>query len=258
MRDEQSGSSGRGIFATVRDYLKKARNLWGDVSRMLAPRRDRGPIDSVSALCDFVSTRSAFIAQKTLYGYLKTRMGTRYPSVFEDNVFSTSIKLATQHVFAACLSDLTIFAVAKATEGHSMDDGERVKFAQRCYEAGMAANAEAAPIQFAPRDCIHAFAARLRDTDWGFGALRRENFTRSPAALVHWAPIAPELKDHDEQIVHNSIRFAWREIRVDFDSRLEAESILTDWSIQTGLTQAKASDEQSTLNEQNDVSKSAG
>ncbi len=240
----------------VREYLGKARNLWRDVSRLLVPRRDRGPIDGVTVLCDFVSTRSAFIAQKTLYGYLKTRMGTRYPTVFEDKVFSNSIKLATQHVFAACLSDLTIFAVANATHGHSMADEERAKLAQRCYEAALAANAETAPLQFAPRDCIEAFSSRLRDTDWGFGALRRENFTRSPAALVRWAPIAPELKSHDEQIVFNSIRFAWREVRVDFSDRLDADAVMTDWGIQTGLTQHKAADPPRALSRPDDVSKS--
>ncbi len=224
----------KGAVRSVLTIYESARKLWRDVAVMLVPRRYKGPIDSLATLCQFVSTRSAYIAQKTLYGYLKTRMGTRYPSVFEDNVFSTSIKLATHHVFAACLSDLTIYAVAKATLDQSMDDDERCRFAQRCYEAGMSANADTAPIQFAPQDCIQAFARRLRDTDWGFGALRRENFTRSPAALVHWAPIAPELKEHDEQIVYNSIRFAWREVRVDFDSRLDAESVVTDWSIQTG------------------------
>ncbi|EIM73317.1 hypothetical protein A33O_16150 [Nitratireductor aquibiodomus RA22] len=40
-------------------------------------------------------------------------MGTRYPSMFEDDVFIGSINIAKLHVFAACLSDLTIHAVAK-------------------------------------------------------------------------------------------------------------------------------------------------
>ena len=76
----------------------------GEFAARFGTRRDKGPIDSPEKLNQFVATRSAFIAQKTLYGYLKTRMGTSYPRMFEDDVFVSSINIAKMHVFSACLS----------------------------------------------------------------------------------------------------------------------------------------------------------
>ena len=190
-----------------------SRSFWREFLGSLSLRRDNGPIDSVAGLNHFVATRSAFIAQKTLYGYLKTRMGTRYPLMFDDDVFVHSINIAKMHVFAACLSDLTVFAIAQALRDVRVHDDSRRVAALRCYDAGIAANTGEAPNEFSPESAIEAFSSRLDETDWHNGALHWENFTRSPDALVKWAPIAPELKQYDVEIVQNSIRYAWRDIR---------------------------------------------
>lgn len=212
--------------------LETAGTFWREVAGRIGLRQDRGPIDSVSALFRFVSTRAALVAQKTLYGYVKTRMGTNYPKMFADDVFVHSVKIATLHVFAACLSDLTLYAVAHALRDQPADDGTRRTIALQCYQAAMMANAADGPAEFSPQEAIDAFERRLDETDWQFGALRRENFTRSPKALLRWAPIAPELKHYDTEIVENSIRFAWRDIRVAFDKRLDRAAVCADWSRQ--------------------------
>jgi hypothetical protein len=58
--------------------------------------------------------------------------------------------------------------------------------------------------------------------------LMPENFTRSPLALVRWAPIAPQLKRHDTEIVENSIKFTWLSVREDFRRRLDRDAIASD------------------------------
>lgn len=190
-------------------------------------RSESAPLDSVSGLSRFVSTRSAFIAQKTLYGYLKTRMGTRYPSMFEDDVFITSINIAKMHVFAACLSDLALFAVRRALHDADLGDDLRRRLALHCYRRGLADNAEqgAQAEGFSPAEVEAAFRRRLAFFDWSDGVSDPDVFAESPAALVHWAPIAPELKKYDEEIVKNSIRFAWRDIRSQFDKRIDSVGI---------------------------------
>jgi hypothetical protein len=50
-------------------------------------------------------------------------------------------------------------------------------------------------------------------------------FSESPAALVRWAPIAPELKQFDQEIVENSIKFKWRDVRRDLGKRLDAAAV---------------------------------
>lgn len=202
--------------------------LWRKIVRRIMLRRDKGPIDNLSRLEEFVSTRSAYIAQKTLYGYLKTRMGTRYPIMFDDDVFVQSINIAKLHVFAACLSDLTIHAIARATDAPRTPNDVRRALAIGCYRAALTGNTADAPAEFSCQASIDAFERRLDETDWSTGASQRENFSCSPAALVEWAPIAPELKRYDREIVENSIKFAWHDIRLQLDKRLDAASIAAD------------------------------
>ncbi|NNJ77184.1 MAG: hypothetical protein HKP56_18735, partial [Anderseniella sp.] len=77
---------------------------------------------------------------------------------------------------------------------------------------------------------IAEFDRRLEGTDWNFGALLPANFTRSPAALLRWAPIAERYKKFDAEIVENSLRFAWVDIREQFARRLDADAIARDVS----------------------------
>ena len=79
--------------------------------KALAVRFDNSPIIEVEQLSDFLQTRSAYVAQTSLYGYLKTRMGTSFRQYFEDDAFSQSIRIAAIKVYESCLADLTIFAV---------------------------------------------------------------------------------------------------------------------------------------------------
>jgi hypothetical protein len=216
--------------------LRTARALLPEFIGRLTVRRESGPIDSIDALKQFVSTRAAFMAQKTLYGYLKTRMGTRYPSMFEDDAFVASIDIAKLQVYAACLADLAIFAVwrthrdsAQPLEAH-LDAGHCQALALDCFRQGLADNAlpAAGVAAFSPDEVEAHFRRRLAFWDWADGPQGADIFSESPAALVRWAPIAPELKQFDQEIVENSIKFKWREVRGDLDRRLDAPSVAAE------------------------------
>lgn len=199
---------------------------------LLSMRHDTAPIVSVAALEGFVTSRATYIAQKTLYGYVKTRMGTRYPAMFEDKNIIASLNIAKMRVFAACLSDLTIYAVATVLYGRPVGNDDRQKMARHCYAAGMRATAAGAPAEFSAQECIGEFDRRLTETDWQRGALEPENFTRSPLALLRWAPIADNLKKFDSEIIENSVKFAWRDIREQFRKRIVADAVSADWARQ--------------------------
>ena len=96
---------------------QKADGFWRKVAALLGMGGDKAPVDSVAALEEFLASRSAYVAQKTLYGYVKTRMGTRFAIMFDDKQIIASLNIARFHVFAACLSDLTVYAVAVALHG---------------------------------------------------------------------------------------------------------------------------------------------
>ena len=58
----------------------------------------------------FIQQRSAYVTQTTLYGYLKTRIGTRYLSMFDnDKVFSESIDIAKWNIYVTALADCTLY-----------------------------------------------------------------------------------------------------------------------------------------------------
>lgn len=200
-----------------------------DAASRVGARRETGPLDTVEALTRFAHTRAAFVAQKKLYGYLKARMGTRYPSMFEDDVFVTSINVAKWHVFAACLSDITVYTVARVVCAGDMTREEGRALATHCHEAGLAANRE----QLAGEDMVaawhSAFFERLARAHWTNLAAGAECFTESPKALYRWAPIEEGLKRYDREIVENSIRYAWAEITRDFRKRGVPLAIAADW-----------------------------
>lgn len=192
----------------------------------------RSPLSSFAAFSDFVRGNAAYIAQKKLYDYVKTRMGTNYVRMFEDDVFIASLKISRMHVFAACLSDMTLYGTAYLTKDEDMSRDERRDMAVEVYEQGIAENLHHAPDAMWGRDACAAFAMRADVADWGGVALSWENFTQSPEALFKYAPIADELRDTDREIVENSIKFAWRDVREEFRRRLDAPSVMADWRAQ--------------------------
>lgn len=205
-----------GIFSKAREFL---RDIGIRFSRA-------GKISSVAALCEFIATRAAFVSQKTLYGYVQTRMGMEYAKMFQEPAFLESLNIAKMHVFAACLSDLAIYAVAEAIAGAGEETCQAL--ARNCFRRAIDDNGISAPSSHWAQDALGEFEKRLRDTDWQSGALKAKNFTRSPRALVRWSPIAPQLKQHDMEIVENSIKFAWLEVREEFRRRLDRRALAED------------------------------
>jgi hypothetical protein len=84
-----------------------------------------------------------------------------------------------------------------------------------------------------PGDAGNEFAAnaervrvRLAGCNWQKITDDEGPFTQSPSALVHWAPVIKELKDQDEEIVRNSVRYRWQKVRQDLRNLLDAGGVL--------------------------------
>ncbi len=200
-------------------------NFFSEFIGRLSIKRDAAPLTTVEEVQEFVTTRAAFVAQKTLYGYVKTRMGTRYPSMFDNEVFNHSINIAKMQIFSACLSDLSIFAVANAFSELPTNHLLHAQTAVNFYKKGLSDNPNDAPEEFSPHEAISSFEMRLSNTDWKIEAKDRSIFTESPKALYRWAPIAENLKKQDADIIVNSINFTWSEIRQRFLRRLDVSAV---------------------------------
>lgn len=196
---------------------------------LIVPTVRTAPIETVESLIDFVGSRSAFVAQTTLFGYMKTRMGTSFQRYFEDDEFSSTLRISAIKVAAACVDDLTIFAVANVAQGGSLSRTATNAFAEHCYESAIAAVIPNSDRIHIPADAAAKFKLRVQSTDWEKAAVRDYSFVRSPEALVRYAPVVEEFMDDDREIVANSIRFRWIEIRQTLTKRMDAAAVCRDW-----------------------------
>ncbi|MHA1523483.1 MAG: hypothetical protein ACTSY1_03640 [Alphaproteobacteria bacterium] len=208
----------RSLAARLPKYLKA-----------FAIRIDRGPIDSIDSLNEFLTTRSAYIAQTSLYGYLKTRMGTRFRVMFEDDVFSASIRAATAKIFASCLADLTVYAVAKANHGERLGQDEARALALHCFKSALERGLADVNAPMDHPKSLADFDRRISLTNWERAAQGENSFAGSGTDLLLHAPVIDEFKELDREIVTNSIRFRWNDVRVQLKKRLNGAPVCDDW-----------------------------
>jgi hypothetical protein len=208
--------------------LRNPAQLWSSIRDYLGGRHRRGrePIVDPAGLRTFLETRASFVAQMSLYGYLRTRAGSRYPELFQDDAFVASINIAKWQMWLACLSDISVYAggslVRRAPEAAPRIAPLMHRLVTEILaETGLPG--DAGP-DFAPG--AERILTRLALTDWTTVEDDGSAFTESPAALVRWSPIIDDLKKLDEPIVLNSVRFRWQEVRRHFRDQLDAQSVL--------------------------------
>ena len=197
--------------------------------KVLTLRFDKSGIASLETLVEFTKTRSAYVAQTSLYGYLKTRMGIRYPKAFEDEVMLSSINLAKWRVFCACVSDLSIFVSATIADSVGLDERTTKALAQHCFSNVIEQTFEDSEYAYLVKDAATDFKTRIKQVEWDQMAALENAFKLSPEDLVKYAPVIDDYRERDREIVMNSIRFRWRDIREQFRKRVEATAIVADW-----------------------------
>ena len=226
-RIERQGSLVENIAAAAR-VLSSPRALWVTVREYvgIGRRRRLEPVTDVESLGRFLTTRASFVAQTSLYGYVRTRAGLRYPELFDDDGFVGSINIAKWQIWLACLSDVSVYAgglLAREVPAAADEIGPLITGVVSGILAETGVPADAGP-EFEASG--RAVLERLAGCDWCAVTDDEGAFSESPPALVRWAPIVDELKQHDEPIVLNSVRFRWQEVRRDLRRALDAGAVL--------------------------------
>jgi len=160
----------------------------------------------------FIQTKSSWVSQVTLYGYLKTRMGTKYVLHFDDEVFLSSINLAKWNIYAIALQDLTFYTLSYLNVFHKFQEMDHAK---RIYEKIL--NDELKnkmPVNIIENG-KEIFIKRLQKIEWK-NYYKSRPFNESALALYEWAPVAKELKTLDKKIVLNSMILKWENIKKEF------------------------------------------
>ena len=184
-------------------------------------------VANVAALRHFLDSRASHVAQTTLYGYLRARAGTRYPELFENDAYLVSINYAKWQMWLACLSDLSVFAgglLALRTRAATPEEaGAVVRRAAEDVLERTGTPDDSGPLFAQDAEAVRQ---RLDRCDWSAVADDESVFTESPEALVRHAPIIAELMALDEEIVRNSVRFRWQEVRRELRVALDADAVL--------------------------------
>ncbi|MEM6499198.1 MAG: hypothetical protein AAF709_21050, partial [Pseudomonadota bacterium] len=168
--------------------------------------------------------------QTSLYGYLKTRMGTRYTELFQDDAFVDAINQAKWHVYGACISDLTVFAVHHVcAELDAATDERRSRMAVECFEMAVTQSFIDGDAKAASEEALSGFKKRIAEIDWADLEVQQDVFVASPAELVRRAPVTKEFMAEDQEVVTNSILFRWRDVRQQFRKRAEPAEVMSDW-----------------------------
>lgn len=186
---------------SMREYLLPIKKITGKFSS----------IKSKKDLQNFVQERSAHVTQTTLYGYLKTRIGTRFRLMIEDEKYSESVNIAKWNIYMAALSDLTLYVFSYLIDQKKLkeNDAEEVFLNIITNELKNGLNKDV--FENAKKD----FNTRLNTIDWNKFYLENP-FKNSGLALYNWSPIADELKVLDKEIVLNSIMLKWNLVENDF------------------------------------------
>ena len=204
----------------TRDYWQ----MLGDYVGIGKNRKMRSVKDRES-LATYLNTRASHVAQASLYGYLRTRAGTRFPELFENPDILTSINIAKWQIWLACLSDLCLFTGQHLYQSGKLDEaavGRLMPEVLRQVLEETGTPEEAGPDFAASRDKVEQ---RVATCDWTLDRDDDTLFSQSPEALFYWSPIADELKQRDETIVKNSIRFRWIEVRRGARSLLDCDAL---------------------------------
>ena len=168
-------------------------------------------ISSKEDLQNFVQERSAHVTQTTLYGYLKTRIGTRYAIMVEDEKFSESINIAKWNIYVTAISDLTFYVFSYLIDKKNLkkNDAEEIflNIINKELENGLDNNIY--------ENIKNEFILKSKNIDW-HNYYQKNPFKDSGLALYKWSPIADELKVLDKEIVLNSIKLKWNLVENEF------------------------------------------
>ena len=174
-------------------------------------------ISDLNQLENFIQTKSAWVTQVTLYGYLKTRMGTRYVLHFENDEFMKSVNTAKWNIYADALQDLTFYTFSYLYVNFDYRDTDKAK--DIFFNILDDETSNRMPLDIIDKT-KKIFTERFQNLDWK-SYCNSLPFNSSALSLYKWSPIAENLKELDRKIVLNSAILKWDIIKKEFNERIK-------------------------------------
>ena len=206
--------------------MEKYKFTWKDLSlndfkvyifalfKAFLPKKKIRDLDNLE---EFIQSKAAWVSQVTLYGYLKTRMGTRYVLHFDNDEFMRSVNLAKWNIYATALQDLTFYTFSYLKINHHYEDLEKSKeIFLKILDDEISNKMPLDIIDNAKKN----FDERIQGISWD-NYCYDIPFNPSALSLYKWAPIADELKTLDRKIVLNSVILKWDVVKKEFIERVK-------------------------------------
>lgn len=204
-------------------------DLYRDLIRIIHARLDNSELERTEKLIEFIHSRAAYVAQTSLYGYLKTRMGRQYVDIFKDEFFAPSLNKAKWELYFACVSDLTVYAISNIVTNSNLTDEEISNKAKFIFDECVARTLDDNCPPVIMTQAKNSFTNRSQITIWANAAIGENAFSLSPETLANSSPVTEEFQELDREIVLNSVRFRWNNIREEFQKRYNRDKILDSW-----------------------------
>jgi len=186
---------------TTREYLFPIKKITSKFSS----------ISSKKELQNFIQERAAHVTQTTLYGYLKTRIGTRYQLMLDDEKYSESVNIAKWNVYMAALSDLTLYVFSYLMDQKKLKQNDAEEIFINIIHNELKNGLSEELLSNTKKE----FSLKIKTIEWNKFYLEKP-FKNSGLALYDWSPIADDLKVLDKEIVLNSIMLKWNLVENDF------------------------------------------
>ena len=200
-----------------RESRSNAQNI--DIRQLRKFKKDMDKINKavIDDLEEFIQTKSAWVTQVTLYGYLKTRMGTRYVLHFENDEFMKSVNLAKWNIYAVALQDMTFFAFSYLKSNFNYEDINKANeiFLKILDDE----TTNKMPLEII-ENAKNEYNQRLQKINWD-SYYNDLPFNSSALSLYKWSPISEELKKLDRKIVLNSMILKWDVVKKEFRERIK-------------------------------------
>ncbi len=206
----------------INSFLKKIQKRMG-----FAPLP---PIATISDYIAYADKQAAFVSQVSLYTYIKTRAGTQWPKLFEDETYLVSMKIARWHIFGAAVADLALYLGAMMVKRNAATPEQALKISENVITSILNDYDQDDIPQKDFKAMMKDGLARCQKADWLDLAEGPNAFQSSADALIRWTPIADELKELDEEIVRNSIHMRWINVRRDIKDTLDADAVMASAS----------------------------
>ena len=172
-------------------------------------------ITNIDILQDYIQRKSAFITQETLFGYLKTRIGTNYVKMYENNDFVVSINIAKWNIYLIAIQDMLFFAFSYLYAKNRYQNTEDAKILfQKILDKELHEKDHPLPSDIYQKR-LKQFEERIQNISW-MTYYKEDPFKTSSESLHYWAPVADELKNLDKAIVVNSMQLKWQNIVKEF------------------------------------------